>query len=865
MSANKRLFQVAKEFNISTQELIKFLTSEGFEVRNYLSPLTDEEYARVAEKYGSKPAAADKDTEFRRLLREKQAKEQEEAERARRELEERLRVATELVAQKPALGKRGAAEKKQPAAPIVGETPVVEAPAIEPVAEQKPAKPRRPTIRVIEIPPKEQEKAKREVPEHRPEPVEAEEVEAAAPVAVETEVAVEKPKPEGEAKKKEKKKKAKDKKKKGEEALEEELLEIIKPKKEKKKKKKKPRPVFNDEEIEASIRQTFASMEEAGRGKRKRRREEEEEEEQYEEARVIRVSSSMSPAEMAKLMGVEVKEVIRRCMDLGMMVTINQRLDLDAVTLLAEDFGFQVETVAPDEELIEEEEEDDPAQLVPRPPVVTIMGHVDHGKTSLLDRIRESNIIAGEAGGITQHIGAYEVTVDGREITFLDTPGHEAFTAMRARGAQATDIVVLVVAADDSVMPQTVEAISHAKAANVPIIVAINKIDKPNANPDLIRKQLAEHGVLVEEWGGKYQSVEISAKTGLNVDKLLEKILLEADILELKANPNRRARGVIIESHFDKGKGVSATVLVQNGTLRVGDPFIAGDQSGKVRYMTDERDRRVKEAGPSRPVKVFGFDGRPQPGDKLVVLKSERDTKEISQKRQQLKRELERLSTRPRTLDEISRQIQKGQLKQLKVILKTDVDGSLEAIFDSLQKLATEEVAVDTIHKGVGAITESDVLLASASDAIIIGFNVRPTLKARQLAERDKVDIRTYTVIYDIIDEVKAALEGFLSPTISERIVGTLEVRQTFKVPKIGTVAGCYVVSGKIARNNKVRLYRDDRLLHEGSIASLKRFKDDVREVQAGFECGLCIDKFSDIKVGDIIEAYEVVEEKRSL
>jgi translation initiation factor IF-2 len=493
------------------------------------------------------------------------------------------------------------------------------------------------------------------------------------------------------------------------------------------------------------------------------------------------------------------------------------------------------------------------------------MGHVDHGKTSLLDHIRESNIIAGEAGGITQHIGAYEVSVNGKEITFLDTPGHEAFTAMRARGAQATDIVVLIVAADDSVMPQTIEAISHAKAAEVPIVVAINKIDKPSANPDMIRQQLADRGVLVEQWGGKYQSAEISAKTGQNIEHLLELILLEAELLDLKANPERKAKGVVIESRLDKGKGVVATVLVQTGTLRVGDPFIAGAHSGKVRSLLDERNKRVKAAGPSVPVQILGFNGSPQAGDTFVVLHSERDTREISQKRQQLQREHEHWRSRPRTLDEISRQIKQGEIRQLSVVLKADVDGSLEAITDSLHNLATDEVAVNVIHRGVGAITESDVLLATASGAIIIGFNVRPSVKARQLAEREKVDIRSYNVIYDIIDDVKAALEGFLEPTLIEKNVGTVEIRQTFKVPKIGLIAGSYVVSGKISRHDKIKVYREDRLIHEGSLSSLKRFKDDVKEVAAGFECGVGIERYNDLKVNDIIEAYEIIEEKRTL
>ncbi|HNS72992.1 MAG TPA: translation initiation factor IF-2, partial [bacterium] len=487
-------------------------------------------------------------------------------------------------------------------------------------------------------------------------------------------------------------------------------------------------------------------------------------------------------------------------------------------------------------------------------------------KTSLLDYIRKSNIIAGEAGGITQHIGAYEVrTDDGKPITFLDTPGHEAFTAMRARGAQATDIVILVVAADDNVMPQTIEAISHAKAANVPIVVAINKIDKPGANPDTIRMQLSKHDVLVEQWGGKNQCVEISAKTGQNVELLLDNVLLEAEVLDLKANPDRLARGVVIESELDRGKGVVATVLVQSGTLKVGDPFIAGSYSGKVRSMFDDHGRKVKQAGPSMPVAVLGFAGMPQAGDSIIVLSSERDTREISQKRQQLQREHERWRSHARTLDEISRQIQKGQIRQLFVVLKADVDGSIEAITDTLINLGTDEVAVEIIHKGVGAISESDVLLASASNAIIIGFNVRPTTKAREMAAKEDIDIRLYEVIYDIVNDIKSALEGFLAPTISEELTATVEIRQVFKVPKVGNIAGCYVSSGKISRSDRVKVYRDDRLIHDGQLSSLKRFKDDVREVATGFECGLALANYDDIKVSDIIEAYRMVETKRTL
>jgi translation initiation factor IF-2 len=494
------------------------------------------------------------------------------------------------------------------------------------------------------------------------------------------------------------------------------------------------------------------------------------------------------------------------------------------------------------------------------------MGHVDHGKTSLLDYIRRANVVAGEAGGITQHIGAYRVDVGNNKfISFLDTPGHEAFTAMRARGAQLTDIVVLVVAADDAVMPQTVEAINHAQAANVPIVIAINKIDKPGANIDKIKQQLAERKVLVEEWGGKYQCVEISAKTGLNVDKLLETILLEAEILELKANPDRLARGVVVESELDKGKGITGTILVQKGTLKIGDPFVAGIYQGKVRAMFDERGNRVVTAPPSTPVLVIGFEGAPQAGDTFVVVETERLAREVGLKRQQLKREQDQKQVHHITLDEISKQISIGGVKELALIVKGDVDGSVEALSDSLMRLSNEEVIVRVIHKGVGGISESDVLLASASNAIIIGFHVRPNINARKLAENQKVDIRLYSVIYDAINEVKAALEGLLSPVLSEEVVATLEIRDTFKVPKFGTVAGCYVQEGKITRGSKVRLIRDGIVIHEGEIGTLRRFKDDVREVDAGYECGLNIANYNDIKVGDIVEAFKIIETKKKL
>jgi translation initiation factor IF-2 len=629
-------------------------------------------------------------------------------------------------------------------------------------------------------------------------------------------------------------------------------------------------------EVDAAIKRTMISLDDlaiAERASAKKRRKKEQIEEQekiieqqeLDESR-IKVTEFIAVNELANLMNVSVSDVISKCMGLGLMVSINQRLDAETITLLTDEFGFEVDF---EDEYIADslaDSEDAESTLQQRPPVVTIMGHVDHGKTSLLDYIRRANVVAGESGGITQHIGAYQVEVqDGKKITFLDTPGHEAFTAMRARGAKVTDIVVIIVAADDAVMPQTVEAINHAQAASVPIIIAINKIDKPNSNIDKIKQQLSERNVLIEEWGGKYQAVEISAKTGLNVDILLEKILLEAELLELRANPDRLARGSVIESQMEPGRGITATVLVDKGTLKVGDPFVAGNYQGRVRAMFDERNKKLTEVSPATPVLILGFEGAPQAGDVFAVVESEREAREISLKRQQLKREQDHRQVRHITLDQIAQQISQGAVKDLPVIVKGDVDGSVEALADSLMKLSNGEVAVNVIHKAVGGITEGDVLLAAASRAIIIGFHVRANNNARKLAETENVDIRLYNIIYDAINEVKSALEGLLSPIVSEKFVATVEIRDTFKVPKIGTVAGCYVTEGKITRTDKIRLFRNGIVIYEGNLATLKRFKDDVKEVVAGYECGLNISNFNDIKVNDIIEAYQIVETKQKL
>jgi len=644
-----------------------------------------------------------------------------------------------------------------------------------------------------------------------------------------------------------------------------------------KKRKKVKKFEIDEKEVKEAIRKTLLSMDDtavlSGRAnvRKRKRKEREAEEERKQELRdienaKIRDTEFIAVNELANLMNVPVADVISKCIELGLMVSINQRLDVETITLVADEFGFEVEFQKEYTSEVLEDIIDEPEMLKPRSPVVTIMGHVDHGKTSLLDYVRRTNVVAGEAGGITQHIGAYKVDVgNGKTIAFLDTPGHEAFTAMRARGAQLTDIVVLIVAADDAVMPQTIEAINHAQAARVPIVIAINKIDKPGANIEKIKQQLADRNVLVENWGGKYQCVEISAKTGLNIDNLLEVILLEADLLDLKANPDRIARGVVIESELDKGRGIQCTILVQKGTLRIGDPFVAGVYFGKVRAMFDERGNKVFEAPPSTPVQVLGFEGSPQAGDTFVVVDSERDARDISLKRQQLKREQEQKQVHHITLDEIAQQISIGGVKELPLIVKGDVDGSVEALSDSLMKLSNEEVIIRVIHKGVGGISESDVLLAAASNAIIIGFHVRPNINARKLAENQNVDIRLYSVIYNAISEVKSALEGLLSPVLSEETVATVEIRDVFKVPKVGTIAGCYVLDGKISRSSKVRVIRDGIEIFEGEIASLKRFKDDVREVDAGYECGLNVANFNDIKAGDIIEAFKIVETKKKL
>lgn len=885
-----KVFNLAKELNISSETIIDFLKKKGFDVKSHMSLVTDEMMPLIMGHF---------------------KKEKEVAERHQRKIQEFRSARKKIVQEK--IEKPTKVEKKQEE--ISGEEKnkldVEQSEIQKKVKEEETIKENIEEERVfaqsaeileadkekIKVEEKKEEKIDINIEKEKGEPVVEEKTyydkEKEKSIQTPLEAAISKAQRgltiKGRIDLKEKVEETKveikiEKKKKKKKKLREEIKRLksigigaeddeeIRTRK----RKRIRRAEVDKDEVERAIRETLADSGDdlavaraAIRKKKKEKREEQEQkrlEQLEQEKKIIKATEYLTVGELANLMRVTVAEVIQKVIELGIMASINQRLDKDTITLVADEFGFQVEFEEEFTSEILEDTKDDEETLVSRPPIVTIMGHVDHGKTSLLDHIRNTNVVAGEAGGITQHIGAYEVTLkDGKQITFLDTPGHEAFTAMRARGAQMTDIVVLVVAADENVMPQTLEAISHAQAANVPIIVAINKIDKPEANPQRIKQQLAEHGLLIEEYGGKSQVVEISAKKGSNVDLLLEKILLESDMLNLKANPNRRARGRIVEAELDKGKGIVATVLVQKGTLRIGDPFVCGIWSGRVRAMFDERGQRVEVVKPSQPAQVIGFDGIPQAGDEFVVLEDEHQAREISIKRQQLKREQDFRQRYRLTLDDISKNIKDGKVQDLFIIVKADVDGSAEALSDALMKLSTNEVKIQVIYKGVGGISESDVLLAMASGAVIIGFHVRPNPKARQLAQKENVDIRIYGIIYDAINDVRKALEGMLEPTISEEVVATLEVRNIFKISKIGTIAGCYIREGKIVRNNKVRLIRDGIEIYDGSISSLKRFKEDVREVEEAFECGLGLENYNDIKVGDIIEAYKMIEVKRKL
>lgn len=799
----KRVYEIAREFNLSSVAMVEQIRSLGFEVKNHMAVCTTAMVEAVQEKFDSERQAT------RRKLRRK------DDERKEREIQEKKPRVSQPRSVRPDAKPETRSENRQ-----------------------RPRRRRRrtdyPTVVVEDV-----SQTPVQVPETK------------AP-----EKKKEKPEVQAAAKPKEK-------------PVQEEKSRTRSPRKRRRRRK---RPVVDEREVSANVRRTLAQMSSGAspsRVRRRRRQDSETPEDETTDGQVLKVNEFTTVGELSSQMDVRPTEVITQCLKLGMVVTINQRLDMDTITLVADEFGFDIEQLEEyGEEVLEAAAEVEVSKdtLKPRPPVVTIMGHVDHGKTSLLDYIRETNVMEGEAGGITQHIGAYHVELsNGREICFLDTPGHEAFTAMRARGASVTDVVVLVVAADDSVMPQTVEAIDHAKAANVPLVIAINKIDLPTADSAKIKRELTEHNVVVEDYGGNVQVCEISAKTGHNVDALLELLALETEMLELMANPDKRAKGTIVESKLDRGRGNIATVLVQEGRLQIGDPFITGMFSGRVRAMLDERGLSVATAGPSRPVQVLGLAGLPQAGDTFHVVENEREARDISQKRQQLRREQEFHRVRRVSLTDIHNQIETGNIEELRLIIKGDVDGSVEALQDALLQIEHEEVRLSVIHRAVGAVSESDILLASASDAIIIGFNVRPDANAREVAARERVDIRLYRVIYEVVEDIRAALSGLLAPKIEESVQGEAQVRELFPVPRIGTIAGCLVSQGLIHRTTNARVLRDGVVIYEGRIGSLRRFKDDVREVQNGFECGISIENFNDVKVGDVIETYELIETTRTI
>ncbi len=864
----KRVYQVAKELNIASVELLDYLKKKNYHVKkiNIMTRVDEKMYNEIMVKFLPEKISAEKKFEYK--IKKYKLKEKDEiVEKKVIEIPveyKKLKSKDKVVKVEIFEGRIEEEVKIEEPQEVVEEKipevqEIVKKPEIEEIVEEKPKEKEKKALTeegiIVE--------GKIEK-EHKPEIIDKSKL---LEEVIEERFKKGKPKIKEQSRKLSKEgrkvtERGKLKKEKEYVSKYDKLRDIDKKKKLRKKYKKKK---IDQKEVDVSIKETFARME---TGKiRKKYKKVKEHEEVIEEKNLIKISEFISVAELSELMNVEPNEVIKKCLEMGLMVTINQRLDFETITMVADEFGYNVELLPEYGLDVLEEEQEDEDNLEERAPIVTIMGHVDHGKTSLLDFIRKSNIVAGEIGGITQHIGAYEVEYSGKRITFLDTPGHEAFTAMRARGAQVTDTVVLVVAADDNVMPQTVEAINHATSAQVPIIVAINKIDKPNADPEKIKKQLADINILVEDWGGKYPSVEISAKTGQGIDNLLELILIQAELLELKVNSNKTARGAVIESKLDKGRGPVATILVSVGTLKISNSFIAGQYYGKVRALLNERGKNVSEAFPSSPVQVLGFTGVPQAGDTFIVLEDERETREISLKRQQLKREQEYRRTRYLTLDEVSQQIKFGVIKELSIIIKADTDGSAEALSDSLLKFNSDDkkIAIKIIHKGVGIISESDVLLASAAHAIIIGFHIRPNSKSREIARKENVDIRVYNVIYDAIEDVKKALEGLLEPEFREEVIGTAVVREVFKISKVGTVAGTYVESGKIYRHDKIRIIRDGKAIYEGKIQSLKRFKEDIKEVASGFECGIGIENFNDIKTEDVLESYKIVEIKKSI
>jgi translation initiation factor IF-2 len=880
-----RLNKVLRELNISLDRAVEFLESKGVEIeKRPTTKITDEVYQILSDEF---------ETDASKKMKSQEVSEakQKEKEALRLEREKELEKAQppapaepEVVKAKTTLSGPKQVGKIDLDAPKEEKQPKKEAPVEEPKPEVK-----KEVVKEKPTPKKEKpvSKPKEIVEELKEEKVETQYTKLTGPRSTGKKIDLtkfEKPKKKPEEKKAEAKPEAKRKRRR---------ISKVGPNQGNNQgqgqrdgfnkgrgKGRRPQIIKEEpsaEEVQKQVRETLEKLQgKASKGKgakyrrdkrdQHRQKSEQELAAQEAESKVLKVTEFVTASEVATMMNVSVTQIISACMSLGMMVTMNQRLDAETLSIVADEFGYQVEFVTADIEEAIEEVEDAPEDLQMRAPIVTVMGHVDHGKTSLLDYIREENVIAGESGGITQHIGAYGVTLaDGQKIAFLDTPGHEAFTAMRARGAQVTDIAIIVVAADDDIMPQTKEAISHAQAAGVPIVFAINKVDKPTANPDKIKEGLANMNLLVEDWGGKIQSHDVSAKTGEGIQELLEKVLLEAEILELTANPDKPAVGTVVEAFLDKGRGYVSTILVQAGTLKIGDYVLAGKNSGKVKAMHDERGQDVKEAGPSTPVSILGLDGAPQAGDKFNVFEDEREAKSIAAKRTQLQREQSVRTQRHITLDEIGRRIALGDFKELNIILKGDVDGSVEALTDSFQKLSTEEIQVNIIHKGVGAITESDVLLASASDAVIIGFNVRPMGNARQIADKEEIDIRTYSIIYDAINDLKDAMEGMLSPEFKEEVTGTAEIRETFKISKIGTIAGCMVTNGKIFRNSGIRLIREGVVIFTGELASLKRFKDDVKEVSKGYDCGMQVKNYNDIRELDIIEAFQEVAVKKTL
>jgi len=923
-----RLNKVLREFNISLDRAVEYLTSKGYEIDarpttkisgEIYEVLSDEFQTDKSKKVASKEVGEErkkekeelrKEIEVKRKADEEKKEKEDEAVTSRAKLEgpktvgkidldkkpgekpkeKKAEAPKEEVKEKPAEKpvKKEAEETKQPEKPTAKVEQKEEKPKEEKPKEEKKAEPKKEEAKPQEVKAKESKTEEKEEgsEEKTSDRIETKYTKLNGPNFTGKKIDLSKFKKPVKKKdeKKDDKKDDKDKRKKRRRRISKDVKGGGGNQRgggAKKGGRGRSKPITKEEptpeEIQKQVRETLEKLQgksSKGKGAKYRRekrdqhrqRSEQDLAQQESDDKILKVTEFVTVSEVATMMDVSVTQVISACMSLGMMVTMNQRLDAETLSIVAEEFGYEVEFTTADVEETVEEVEENPEDLETRAPIVTVMGHVDHGKTSLLDYVRKENVIAGESGGITQHIGAYGVELEGgQKIAFLDTPGHEAFTAMRARGAQVTDIAIIVIAADDDVMPQTKEAISHAQAAGVPIIFAINKSDLPTANPEKIKEKLAAMDLLVEDWGGKIQSHDISAKTGDGVKELLEKVLLEAEILELQANPKKLAKGTVVEAFLDKGRGYIATILVQAGTLKIGDYVLAGRNSGKIKAMHDERGHEVKEAGPSTPVSILGLDGAPQAGDTFKVMEDEREAKDIAARRTQLQREQNVRTQRHITLDEIGRRIALGDFKELNIILKGDVDGSVEALTDSFQKLSTEEIQVNIIHKGVGAITESDVLLASASDAVIIGFNVRPAGNARQVADKEEIDIRTYSIIYDAINDLKDAMEGMLSPELKEEITGTAEIRETFKISKIGTIAGCMVTSGTIYRSAGVRLIREGVVVYTGELSSLKRFKDDVREVKKGYDCGMQVKNYNDIREGDVIEAFREVEVKKTL